>query len=112
VVAACSACGSEYQGSFKFCPECGAPLRSRSGPVAEERKVVTIVFCDLVSFTAHSEVLDPEDVRALLLPYYDLLTSEIQRHGGVIDKFLGDGVMARSSPRSWRAPTGHLRRSS
>jgi class 3 adenylate cyclase/tetratricopeptide (TPR) repeat protein len=94
VVAACSACGFEYQGSFKFCPECGAPLRIRAGPMAEERKVITIVFCDLVSFTARSEVLDPEDVRALLLPYYDLLTSEIQRHGGVIDKFLGDGVMA------------------
>ncbi|MDX6523470.1 MAG: hypothetical protein QOI17_983 [Gaiellales bacterium] len=61
---------------------------------AEERKVVTVVFCDLVSFTARSEMLDPEDVRAFLLPYYEVLTSEIRRHGGTIDKFLGDGVMA------------------
>jgi class 3 adenylate cyclase len=94
VVAACPACGSEYEGPFKFCPECGAPLGIPARPATEERKVVTIVFCDLVGFTARSEVLDPEDVRAFLLPYYNLLTSEIELHGGVIDKFLGDGVMA------------------
>ncbi len=61
---------------------------------SEERRVVTIVFCDLVGFTARSELLDPEDVRAFLLPYYEVITQTIERHGGVIDKFLGDGVMA------------------
>jgi tetratricopeptide (TPR) repeat protein len=61
--------------------ECATALGSPSRPVAEECKVVTIVFCDLVSFTARSEVLDPEDVRAFLLPYYDVLTSEIECHG-------------------------------
>ena len=60
----------------------------------EERKVVTVLFADLAGFTSRSETLDPEDVRAFLLPYYDTLTSEIERHGGHVDRFLGDGVMA------------------
>jgi class 3 adenylate cyclase/tetratricopeptide (TPR) repeat protein len=94
-VTICAACGEENLDRAKFCLECGAALAvSEQRVAAEERKVVTVVFCDLVSFTARSEVLDPEDVRAFLLPYYEVLTSEIRRHGGTIDKFLGDGVMA------------------
>ncbi len=91
----CAACGEENLDRAKFCLECGAALAvAERRMVAEERKVVTVVFCDLVSFTSRSEVLDPEDVRAFLLPYYEVLMSEIKRHGGTIDKFLGDGVMA------------------
>ena len=90
----CPTCGTENPDGARFCNECGASLRAPPLHAAEERKVVTILFCDLVSFTARSEALDSEDVRAFLLPYYDVLTSEITRHGGVIDKFLGDGVMA------------------
>ena len=60
----------------------------------EERKFVTVLFADLAGFTSRSEALDPEDVRAFLVPYYDVLTAEIERHGGLVDRFLGDGVMA------------------
>ena len=72
---------------------CGSPLGS-VGPTREERRVVTVLFADLVGFTARAEHLDPEDVRAFLLPYYDVLTAEITGHGGRVDRFLGDGIMA------------------
>jgi class 3 adenylate cyclase len=62
--------------------------------VHEERKVVTVLFCDLVGFTATSDAADPEDVRARMLPYYARLRSEIERYGGTVQKFIGDAVMA------------------
>src|SRR5688572_9419130 len=60
----------------------------------EERKVVTVLFCDLVGFTAASEAADPEDVRARIRPYHALLRQEIERYGGTVEKFIGDAVMA------------------
>ena len=60
----------------------------------EERKVVTVLFADLVGFTSRSERLDPEDVRALLSPYYTRLRTELERFGGTVEKFIGDAVMA------------------
>ena len=60
----------------------------------EERKVVTVLFADLVGFTSRSEQLDPEDVRALLSPYYTRLRTELERFGGTVEKFIGDAVMA------------------
>jgi Adenylate and Guanylate cyclase catalytic domain len=60
----------------------------------EERKVVTVLFCDLVGFTARSDQADPEDVRAFLRPYHVRLRREVERLGGTVDKFIGDGVMA------------------
>jgi len=72
---------------------CGASLAP--GTVGrEERKVVTVLFCDLVGFTAKAEQLDPEDVRAVLGPYHARLRSELERHGGTVEKFIGDAVMA------------------
>jgi class 3 adenylate cyclase len=62
--------------------------------VQEERKVVTVLFCDLVGFTAASEQADPEDVRARIRPYHTRLRREIERHGGTVEKFIGDAVMA------------------
>ena len=59
-----------------------------------ERKVVTVVFCDLVGFTQRAEKLDPEDVEALLTPYHERLRSELERYGGTVEKFIGDAVMA------------------
>jgi class 3 adenylate cyclase len=70
--------------------------------VAEERKVVTVLFCDLVGFTARAEQLDPEEVRAVLRPYHDRVRSELERHGGTVEKFIGDAVMAL-----FGAPTAH-----
>ncbi len=100
---ACPTCGSENPNGARFCNGCGARLGSTAAPSArEERKVVTVLFADLAGFTARAETLDPEDVRAFLLPYYDVLTSEIERHGGHVDRFLGDGVMAL-----FGAPTAH-----
>ena len=60
----------------------------------EERKVVTVLFADLVGFTSRSEQLDPEDVRAFLSPYYARLRTELERFGGTVEKFIGDAVMA------------------
>ena len=60
----------------------------------EERKVVTVLFCDLVGFTAASEAADPEDVRARIRPYHARLRQEIERYGGTVEKFIGDAVMA------------------
>src|SRR5918994_1967474 len=64
-----------------------------------ERKVVSILFADFVGFTARAETLDPEDVEAILRPYHERLRREIERHGGVVEKFIGDAVMARFEAR-------------
>jgi class 3 adenylate cyclase/tetratricopeptide (TPR) repeat protein len=90
-MAACPACGFEYEGSFKFCPECASPL-SGAAPVTE-RKVVTSLFCDLVGFTAASEAADPEDVDRVLAGYFRLARAQIEAHGGVVEKFIGDAVV-------------------
>ena len=74
-----------------------------SGPTPRrERKVVTVVFCDLVGFTARAESMDPEDVEALLRPYHERVRAELERHGGTVEKFIGDAVMAL-----FGAPTAH-----
>jgi len=94
-VATCSACGKELTGEFRFCPFCAAPLSEQSpAPLREERKIVTVLFCDLVGFTAASEAADPEDVRSRIRPYHARLRQEIERHGGTVEKFIGDAVMA------------------
>ncbi len=67
-----------------------------------ERKVVTVVFCDLVGFTSRAESMDPEDVEALLRPYHERVRAELERHGGTVEKFIGDAVMAL-----FGAPTAH-----
>jgi len=68
----------------------------------KERKVLTCLFCDLVGFTARAETLDPEDVEAVLRPYHERLRSDLERHGGTVEKFIGDAVMAL-----FGAPTAH-----
>jgi class 3 adenylate cyclase len=80
---------------------CGASLVPETG-AREERKVVTVLFCDLVGFTAKAEQLDPEEVRAVLRPYHDRVRAELERHGGTVEKFIGDAVMAL-----FGAPTAH-----
>jgi class 3 adenylate cyclase/tetratricopeptide (TPR) repeat protein len=73
---------------------CGAALVPTASRPREERKVVTILFTDLVGSTARAEGLDPEDVRATLSSYYAQLRAELERHGGTVEKFIGDAVMA------------------
>ncbi len=89
----CSACGFENAESAKFCSECGTALAPTPATRREERKVVTVVFADLVGSTARAEMLDPEDVRAILSPYHERLRHELERHGGTVEKFIGDAVV-------------------
>jgi class 3 adenylate cyclase/tetratricopeptide (TPR) repeat protein len=90
----CSVCRQENPDFARFCLACGASLPTVATPPAEERKIVTVLFCDLVGFTTRSEYADPEDVRATLRLYHSCVSREIERLGGTIEKFIGDAVMA------------------
>jgi class 3 adenylate cyclase/tetratricopeptide (TPR) repeat protein len=92
-MATCAACGHEADGVFKFCPECGAPAAAAAAP-REQRKVVTVLFCDVTGSTALGEQLDPEPLRALLARYFERMKAIIESHGGTVEKFIGDAVMA------------------
>ncbi len=90
----CPVCGQENPAGFKFCGACGAALAAAPAAAREERKVITVLFADLVGFTSRAEKLDPEDVRGFLSPYYARLRHELERHGGTVEKFIGDAVVA------------------
>jgi class 3 adenylate cyclase len=93
-VQTCPRCGQQNPEGARFCNACAAALATETHEQREERKIVTVLFCDLVGFTAQAERLDPEDVRALLAPYHARLRSELERFGGTVEKFIGDAVMA------------------
>jgi len=93
-VVVCPSCGQENPAGARFCNACAAPLGATAVETREERKTISVVFVDLVGFTARSEQLDPEDVRSLLTPYHSRVRDELQRHGGTVEKFIGDAVMA------------------
>src|ERR671929_37179 len=88
----CPVCGHENPATARFCNACAAGLTA--APPREERKVVSVLFADLVGFTSRAEELDPEDVRALLAPYWERLRAELEKRGGTVEKFIGDAVMA------------------
>src|SRR3954447_8902448 len=105
--ASCSGCGATpSHPTARFCLNCGQPLTGAAtppaavekGPVAE-RRICSVLFCDLVGFTPLSEARDPEEVRELLSQYFDTARTVIGRYGGVVEKFIGDAVMA-----VWGAP--------
>src|SRR5437588_6295061 len=93
-MSACPSCGHENPEGARFCNTCGSPLSAATRESREERKVVTVLFADLVGFTSRAETMDPEDVRALLAPYHARLREELERFGGTVEKFIGDAVMA------------------
>src|SRR5882724_11058113 len=87
----CANCGHENSDAARFCEACGAVLGGGSG---ERRKVVTVLFCDLVGSTALGETTDPEALRALLAHYFERMRGIVEEHGGSVEKFIGDAVMA------------------
>jgi class 3 adenylate cyclase/tetratricopeptide (TPR) repeat protein len=93
-MSACASCGEASPARAKFCPGCGVLLPERGDGLAEERKVVTVLFCDLVGSTARADGADPEDVQATLGPYHARLRAELERYGATVEKFIGDAVMA------------------
>ena len=89
----CPSCGRENRDGATYCEACATPLATaeRSSDV---RKTVTIVFCDVVGSTAMGEALDPESLRRVMERYFDAMQAAVQQHGGVVEKFIGDAVMA------------------
>ncbi|HXF57582.1 MAG TPA: adenylate/guanylate cyclase domain-containing protein [Actinomycetota bacterium] len=99
---ACPACGAEAPVGTRFCGQCGAPLEAPAppGPAPQaERRLVSVLFADLVGFTPLSEERDPEAVRDLLTRYFETARRLVGRYGGTLEKFIGDAVMAL-----WGAP--------
>jgi class 3 adenylate cyclase len=99
----CLHCGAANSAGGRFCSACGASLGAQGGPTgvadlardaAAERRQLTIMFCDLVGYTALSAQLDPEDLRDLIRRYQTLAAAEIRRYDGSVAKFSGDGIMA------------------
>jgi class 3 adenylate cyclase len=89
----CPSCGNEAPEGSRFCNVCGAAL-AEAQPSREQRKVVTVLFCDVTGSTALGERLDPESLRGLLARYFEHMKAIVERHGGTVEKFIGDAVMA------------------
>ena len=87
----CPSCGRESPEGFRHCGYCGTQL---TAPVAERRKLATLVFCDLSGSTSMGEGVDAETVRSLMLSYFHEMRGALERHGGTVEKFVGDAVLA------------------
>jgi len=104
----CPACGEPNRSDARFCASCGAtlaagaPAAAATQPATAERRLVSVLFTDLVGFTTIAEDRDPEAVRELLSRYFDTATEIVQLHGGTVEKFIGDAVMA-----VWGTPIAH-----
>jgi class 3 adenylate cyclase len=104
LAAPCPTCGTPNTPGTKFCGECGTPLPAGDATAsvaapealtpATERRLVSVLFADLVGFTTISESRDAEDVRELLTRYFDVSREIVERYGGTVEKFIGDAVMA------------------
>ncbi len=90
----CASCGHENGEGAKFCEECGFSFATAPARGTEQRKTVTVLFCDLVGSTAMGETVDPERLRSLLARYFERMQAIVERHGGSVEKFIGDAVMA------------------
>jgi class 3 adenylate cyclase/tetratricopeptide (TPR) repeat protein len=92
-VLTCSVCGAELAADARFCSSCGARIEEHAAP-HEERKLISVLFVDLVGSTARADNADPEDVREALRAFHAEAKRRIEQHGGVLEKFIGDAVMA------------------
>lgn len=92
-IAGCSRCGADPPPGARFCPSCGQALTSSSA-LHEERKLVTILFVDMIGSTGLGERLGPERLRVILGEYFEAMSAVIEAMGGTIEKFIGDAVMA------------------
>ena len=110
---ACANCGTLNAATVKFCGECGSAMRADAAAPADtagqasteagaERRLVSVLFADLVGFTTLAEGRDAEETRELLTRYFEIARGVVERHGGTVEKFIGDAVMA-----VWGAPTAH-----
>jgi class 3 adenylate cyclase/tetratricopeptide (TPR) repeat protein len=90
----CPTCGEENPERARFCLNCATPLAGAAPPAGEVRKTVTILFADIVSSTSRGEQTDPESTRRMLARYFETMRRVIERHGGTVEKFIGDAVMA------------------
>ena len=93
-MAACSNCGQENLEGARFCHACAAPLAEGASAAHEVRKTVTVVFCDIVDSTPLGERLDPESLRRVMSRYFGEMRAALEAHGGTVEKFIGDAVMA------------------
>jgi class 3 adenylate cyclase/tetratricopeptide (TPR) repeat protein len=90
----CPSCGQENPDGARFCNSCGSALAGAAAPAGEVRKTVTVLFADVVGSTSRGEQTDPESTRRLLSRYFEAVRQVIERHGGTVEKFIGDAVMA------------------
>jgi class 3 adenylate cyclase/tetratricopeptide (TPR) repeat protein len=90
----CPSCGEENADKARFCQNCATPLGAPMGSPGDVRRVVTIVFADVTGSTSLGERLDPEALRRVMGRYFDEMSAVIERHGGTVEKFIGDAVMA------------------
>jgi class 3 adenylate cyclase/tetratricopeptide (TPR) repeat protein len=111
LAATCPHCGEPNRADARFCASCGQPLAAADAPATPtttatpataERRLVSVLFTDLVGFTSLAEDRDPEAVRDLLSRYFDTATEIVELHGGTVEKFIGDAVMA-----VWGTPVAH-----
>jgi class 3 adenylate cyclase/tetratricopeptide (TPR) repeat protein len=93
-VPVCPSCGQDNREGAKFCEACGLSFVAPPGRTKEQRKTVTVLFCDVTGSTALGETLDPERLRGLLGRYFERMKGIVERHGGSVEKFIGDAVMA------------------
>src|SRR5207249_1818575 len=89
----CPSCGEENSDRARFCQSCAQPLTDET-PGREVRKIVTVLFTDVTGSTAIGEQLDPESLRHVMSRFFETMKAAIERHGGVVEKFIGDAVMA------------------
>lgn len=94
ILMACPSCSRPTPDGARFCPHCGHALAPAQRAADEERRVVTVLFADVVGFTSLAEQRDPEQVKRLVDAVFQQLVADVERHGGVVDKVLGDGIVA------------------